>query len=98
MCSIPRVVCHVGALIGTETLELHGLGSGLASAHVNRGWSLFSHESQLLWTLNNNLGTQWGLSTEVLAGCQGPFRSRRASQAVSHRLLPPDPDPSKGYS
>lgn len=27
MCSLSKVGCHVGALTGTGTLELHGLGS-----------------------------------------------------------------------
>lgn len=65
--------CHVGTQTGTGALELHGLGSGLASAHANRGWSLFSHESQLLWTLNKNLGTQWCSSTRSSCWLPRPF-------------------------
>ena len=93
MCSIPRVVCHGGALIGTETLELQGLGSGLASAHVNRGWSLFSHESQLLWTLNNNLGTQWCLSTRNSCWLPRPFQKQKGRPGCEPQTFASRPRP-----
>ena len=87
------MVCHVGTLTGTGTLELHGLGSGLASARANRGWSLFSHESQLLWTLNKNLGTQWCSSTRSSCWLPRPFQKQTGWPGCEPQIFASRPRP-----